>query len=103
MMTLSAGLEMLQHVQSQLLTKDDLAAAPSIQRHPTALTLPATMGRPVPPRLSLTSGLVLPDSIRFHSVSSKRLTVPGRLRREGKFCLAFDEQDVKGIDGDLNL
>ncbi|XP_036121768.1 putative KHDC1-like protein [Molossus molossus] len=46
------GLEMLQHVRSQSLTKDDLAATPRIQRHPTALTLPVRVGRPVHPRLS---------------------------------------------------
>ncbi|XP_019507078.1 PREDICTED: KH homology domain-containing protein 1-like [Hipposideros armiger] len=45
------GLEMLQCVRSQLLTKDDLEAAPSIQLYSTALSLLVRMGRTVHPRL----------------------------------------------------
>ncbi|ELK00156.1 KH like proteiny domain-containing protein 1 [Pteropus alecto] len=41
------GLKMLQRVRSQALTKDDLAAAPSMQLYPTALSLPVRRGRTV--------------------------------------------------------
>lgn len=53
---LPTGLEMLQHVQSQPLTKDDLAAAASLQLHPTAqpfqsgwagLSIPGFVRRPL--------------------------------------------------------
>lgn len=78
------------YVQSLPLTKDDLAAAPSVQLYPTALSLPVRIGRAFHPRLS---GFPLP--IGWFSwiplgvtVSNKRLISTGQLRCEGKFWLS---------------
>lgn len=64
--TLPTGLEMLQHVRSQPLTKDDLAAAAGMQLYPTAQSSPVRMGRTVYPRLCQASPYQSVGSSRFH-------------------------------------